>query len=117
MIELDERGHQCPLPVVAAKKALEQADANEQVSVRVDNEIAVQNLMKLGKHMNLIGNSEKQGEDNYVVNFVTGDASLPGNTKNPEETAVPSGEKRNLVVAIASDQMGGQLRKNWEKSS
>lgn len=106
MIELDERGHQCPLPVVAAKKALEQANANEQVSVRVDNEIAVQNLMKLGKHMNLTVNSEKQGEDNYVVNFVMGDVSRSSNTKNSEETALPSGGKRNLVVVIASDQMG-----------
>ena len=47
MIELDERGKPCPLPVVEAKRAMEAAPAGEAVSVIVDNEIAVQNLKKL----------------------------------------------------------------------
>ena len=49
MIRLDERGKQCPLPVIEAKKALETASAGEQVEVIVDNEIAVQNLKKAGR--------------------------------------------------------------------
>ena len=41
MIQLDERGKQCPLPVIEAKKALENYPAGESVRVIVDNEIAV----------------------------------------------------------------------------
>ena len=43
-MRLDERGKQCPLPVIEAKKALESSAPGEKVEVVVDNEIAVQNL-------------------------------------------------------------------------
>lgn len=45
-MRLDERGKQCPLPVIEAKKALEASAPGEKVEVVVDNEIAVQNLSK-----------------------------------------------------------------------
>ena len=47
MKRLDERGKQCPLPVIEAKKALEASAPGEKVEVVVDNEIAVQNLSKM----------------------------------------------------------------------
>ena len=53
MIRLDERGKQCPLPVIEAKRALEAAAPGEAVEVVVDNEIAVQNLKKLADHKGL----------------------------------------------------------------
>ena len=46
-MRLDERGKQCPLPVIEAKKALEASAPEEKVEVVVDNEIAVQNLSKM----------------------------------------------------------------------
>ena len=67
MIRLDERGKQCPLPVIEAKKALETASAGEQVEVIVDNEIAVQNLKKLGDYKGLAFSSQKKGEREYAV--------------------------------------------------
>ena len=50
MMRLDERGKQCPLPVMEAKRALEAAPVGEVVEVVVDNEIAVQNLRKMAVH-------------------------------------------------------------------
>ena len=50
MMRLDERGKQCPLPVMEAKRTLEAAPAGEVVEVVVDNEIAVQNLRKMAVH-------------------------------------------------------------------
>lgn len=45
MYEIDARGKACPLPVVLAKKAL---DAGERdVTVLVDNAVAVENLRRL----------------------------------------------------------------------
>lgn len=38
-MRLDERGKQCPLPVIEAKKALEASAPGEKVEVVVDNEI------------------------------------------------------------------------------
>ena len=67
MIRLDERGKQCPLPVIEAKKALETASAGEQVEVIVDNEIAVQNLKKLGDYKGLAFSFQKKGEREYAV--------------------------------------------------
>ena len=49
-MRLDERGKQCPLPVIEAKKALESSAPGEKVEVVVDNEIAVQNLTKMADH-------------------------------------------------------------------
>ena len=47
-MKLDERGKQCPRPVIDTKKALESCNPGETVEVLVDNEIAVQNLSKNG---------------------------------------------------------------------
>ena len=46
-MKLDERGKQCPKPVIDTKKALESCNPGETVEVLVDNEIAVQNLSKM----------------------------------------------------------------------
>ena len=43
MRKLDERGKQCPMPVIEAKQALAEAAPGEMIEVIVDNEIAVQN--------------------------------------------------------------------------
>ena len=46
-MKLDERGKQCPLPVIETKKALERSVPGTVIEVMVDNEIAVQNLLKM----------------------------------------------------------------------
>lgn len=67
---LDERGKQCPLPVIEAKKALEQTGGKEVVEVRVDNEIAVQNLKKLADRKGMSFASEKRGEQDFLVRII-----------------------------------------------
>ena len=62
-MRLDERGKQCPLPVIEAKKALEASAPGEKVEVVVDNEIAVQNLSKMADHNGLAVCSEKTGDE------------------------------------------------------
>ena len=63
MVKVDARGDACPLPVVKAKKALSELNGTGEVEVLVDNEIAVQNLMKLGGYFGLKPVSEKVSED------------------------------------------------------
>ena len=43
---VDARGMDCPLPVVNAKKAAEEMQTGDILTILVDNEIAVQNLQK-----------------------------------------------------------------------
>ena len=41
---VDARGEQCPIPVVRTKKVLDGILGDAEITVLVDNEIAVQNL-------------------------------------------------------------------------
>ena len=66
-MRLDERGKQCPLPVVETRKALETAGPGETIEVVVDNEIAVQNLRKMADHKGLEFRSEKTGEREFTA--------------------------------------------------
>ncbi len=67
MITLDERGKQCPLPVLDAKKTMESCEPGELVEVLVDNEIAVQNLKKLASQKGYLAESEKRGDREFAV--------------------------------------------------
>uniref|UniRef100_UPI000AF17486 sulfurtransferase TusA family protein n=1 Tax=Clostridium sp. NkU-1 TaxID=1095009 RepID=UPI000AF17486 len=56
---VDARGLTCPQPVIKAKEALK--DMGEgTLKVLVDNEIAVQNVMKLGNYEGFAPASEKK---------------------------------------------------------
>ena len=66
-MRLDERGKQCPLPVVETRKALEAAGPGETIEVVVDNEIAVHNLRKMADHKGLEFRSEKTGEREFTA--------------------------------------------------
>ena len=76
-MRLDERGKQCPLPVIDTKKALERCSAGEIVEVTVDNEIAVQNLRKMADHKGLKSSFEKTGDREFQVRITAGNAE-PG---------------------------------------
>ena len=80
-MRLDERGKQCPLPVIDTKKALERCSAGEIVEVTVDNEIAVQNLRKMADHKGLKSSFEKTGDREFQVRITAGNAE-PGRSVN-----------------------------------
>ena len=76
---VDARGDQCPIPVVKAKKAMETAEGGAQITVLVDNEIAVQNLTRMGNNAGAGVRSEKTGEQEYKVEIqVPGISGMPG---------------------------------------
>lgn len=84
MMELDERGKLCPMPVIDTKKALERCAEGECVVVLVDNEIAVQNLKKMADHKGLFAAYEKIDAREFVVRITAG--SKPGGSVAPEGT-------------------------------
>lgn len=120
MIKLDERGKQCPLPVIDTKKALEACAFGEVVEVLVDNEIAVQNLRKMAVHKGLESTFEKMNEREFLVKITgTGkdnaSASKEGREEEGEEASVsaqereecqPDSRRRGMVVVLSSNEMG-----------
>lgn len=120
MKQLDERGKQCPMPVIEAKQALENAEPGEMIEVIVDNEIAVQNLTKMAKHKQLKSASKKKGEREFSVVIEAGEKGretaetvqaepVPKEQveAEPEVTAcAPDGKTKGLIVVLSSDQMG-----------
>ena len=59
---VDARGDACPIPVVKAIRALGEMTAPGTLEVHVDNEIAVQNVMRMAAGKNLTPVSQKEGK-------------------------------------------------------
>lgn len=98
-------GEQCPIPVVKATRALREMKEPGTLEVRVDNEIAVQNLTRMAAGHGLASRWEQTGERVWTV-FVevtapVGEAPL----EEPELTCSPAAGG-GLVVAVDTDVMG-----------
>ena len=61
------RGEQCPIPVVKTKKVLDGIQGDAEITVLVDNETAVQNLTRMGKHAGAEVLSEKKSDQEFQV--------------------------------------------------
>ena len=97
MITVDARGNACPLPIIKAKKAIEQLNGAGQVEVLVDNEIAVENLTKMAGQKGHAIRSEalEDGGFRAVITVEAGDQ---------KPSAAPL--KRSVVVSVGSNRMG-----------
>ena len=101
-------GEQCPIPVVKATKALKEMRESGTLEVHVDNEIAVQNLTRMGEGKGCAVSSERTGEKEWRVS-VRADAAVVVAAGEPEAVTcdVPAAAvPRNVVVAITSECMG-----------
>lgn len=122
MNKLDERGKQCPLPVIETKKELETLPEGSAVSVLVDNEIAVQNLKKLAAQKGYDFTSEKKGEKEFEAVLTVTKKSLEllaqvrssgkedsvsaESCSTGEDSADEKNKTNGTVVVISSDSMG-----------
>ena len=103
---VDARGLACPQPVIKAKEALK-GMGEGTLKVLVDNEIAVQNVMKLGNFEGLAPVSEKKGEKEFDILFHVSGTSGQVKETVLEEECIPDTRKKGLVAVLSSDQMGG----------
>ena len=103
IVKVDALGLACPQPVVKTIKALEALTAPATVETHVDNETAVQNVMRLAQGKGFPVRSEKLADDHFVVTMEAGKAA-----ENAEEAPVACIPDRrgNTVVAVTSDAMG-----------
>ena len=97
-VVVDARGEQCPMPVVKATKALQEMQEGI-LEVHVDNEIAVQNVLRLMSGKGLEAKSEQVEEKHFVIT-----AAVNGAVAEDESCCLPMGS--DTVVAIGSAAMG-----------
>ncbi len=106
---VDARGMACPLPVVNAKKAAETMKVGELLTVLVDNEIAVQNLIRFGESKGYQVKSGKKAEDEYEVRMEIGESVASAVIEEDaaeEELCSPDICKKGMVVVLSANVMG-----------
>ena len=99
MIQINAMGDACPIPVVKTKKAIQAMTASDVVETLVDNEVAVQNLMKMASHEGYTVKSEKLGEAQFKVVI---DVQLKGGA-DADSSANVAGNTGNVAGAQAAN--------------
>lgn len=109
MTVIDCSGMLCPMPLIQAKKAYNQAAVGEQLLFIVDNETASTNLTAYFYGNGVVSNTKAEGSC-YKITVIKIDS--PQNTiatTNPAEYCTPAikvAKSANVVVLISSDKMG-----------
>jgi len=104
VITVNAIGETCPIPVIKAKQALGQMTEPGDLEVLVDNEVAVQNLTRMGASQGYAVQSEKTGDGNFKVRILVGTLPAPQDSAG-EAVCVPDA-RGDLVVAVDSAHMG-----------
>lgn len=104
MIEVNGMGQACPIPVIMTKKAIRQNTAKENILVKVDNEIATQNLSKMADQLGIKVQVTKIKDAEYTVLFNMENCETCTLLDNP--VAVPETATGEYAVVINSDRMG-----------
>jgi selenium metabolism protein YedF len=114
-VTIDARGLACPQPVIMARKAIEENEQNEQITVLVDNDMAVENIRRLAVKMACgFSVTEEEGGIRNVALVRTGaiDETKGGRGPSAREDdlscAVDAGKKDTgpLVVILSDNRMG-----------
>lgn len=94
---IDAMGLACPRPVILTKKAIRKENLDE-VTVKVDNEIATENLTKMGKQLGFSAEVKTNSKTDYEVYLKkTGDAQCE---------LMFEEDSSEYIVVISSDHMG-----------
>lgn len=114
---VDAKGFACPQPVLMTKEALKDMRQGT-LKVLVDNEVAMQNVAKLGKHMGFETSGVKKGDSEFEISIEVSAANDPVQAEALNAAGCDCGEedccqeessdliKKGLVVVLSSDLMG-----------
>ena len=98
----DAKGMACPLPVVNAKKLSEELKSGDVLIMLVDNEIAVQNLLRFASHKGFEASAEKKAEKDYAVRI-----AVAGEANEQQEIACAADMRRKGMIAVLSSNCMG----------
>lgn len=102
---IDAKGLACPLPVVNTKKAIEGLTESSEITVLVDNDIAVQNLLKFASQKNYEAKSEKISDKEYQV-LIKVKLNNEPIVATDSTVCYPDTRKNNTVVVLSANVMG-----------
>ena len=107
MIKVNAIGDACPIPVVKTKNAIRELGGSGVVEVSVDNEIAVQNLLKMAKQKEYEAAFEKKSNTEYIVTINVNGGEV-SDAKPVTKATVKSDEikLKETILVIDSDKMG-----------
>lgn len=107
MIKVNAIGDACPIPVVKTKNAIRELGGSGVVEVSVENEIAVQNLLKMAKQKEYEAEFEKKSNTEYIVTINVNGGEV-SDAKPVAKATVKSDEikLKETIVVIDSDKMG-----------
>lgn len=103
-ITVDARGEQCPIPVVKATKAIGEMTEPSVLEVHVDNEIAVQNVLRMASGKGYAAKSEQLEEKHFRIT-VDVDKLPESGAAQPEAVCLPDA-RGNTIVAVGTATMG-----------
>ena len=102
---IDCKGMACPLPVVNAKKAAEELNSGDVLTVLVDNEIAVQNLTRFAEHKGYGVSAEKKAQKEYAVVMQISGAAADA-AREEEIACVMDSRRKGMLVVLSGNVMG-----------
>lgn len=104
---IDVLGKPCPIPVIEAKKALEE-DRVAGILVKVDNTVSVQNLKRMAENYGHAFSYAEKAKDNYEVSISKTENSVKVlENEQPVQQVLQNGAGTDkLVVAISKNVMG-----------
>ncbi len=94
-VTVNAMGDTCPIPVIKTKNAMKTMEEGGTVEVLVDNEIAVQNLMKMARQKSCESSAQKLADNQYQVTIVVSghkQAAGGNNRENGENVGKESGD-------------------------
>jgi selenium metabolism protein YedF len=100
---VDSRNLSCPQPVVLAKEALE---SNKQVKVIVDNEVARENVTRLGCKFGCDVSVEVKSGGIYEIQLIRGDDFNEDQEAFSPSCATEEVKSGPFVIVVAEDKMG-----------
>ena len=96
-IEIDARGLDCPKPVINTKKELDKIESGI-VTIKVDNYIAKENILKLAKSLNCEVKITKDEKDLIEIEIKKGESDI---IEKKQDSAL-----EDRCIFISSDKMG-----------
>lgn len=107
MINMDERGFACPLPVVHVKKAIEEAKEGDEILVKVNDNVKLENIKRLCSSKGCKFSVKENAKDDMDIRIIVSHAA-PVKADVSEEAgsicSLPKGGK--MVAVVSADIMG-----------
>jgi len=112
---VDARGDQCPVPVIKAKKELKDLRHGDSLYVLVDNEVSMQNLMKMANQLKIKAENQKTNDGYSVEFFYRGEPLKLSEVRKEENcdisiyqsmTFLEKHKKKQVVIVVGTDKMG-----------